>query len=331
MSFSIYNSQAKENLKDSFQRNHDYLRIALTDKCNLRCQYCMPFDRQDFYSKKKLMSADEIVKIAKLFVELGVKKIRLTGGEPLVRKDAAEIMECLSQLPVELCITTNGVLVNQYINVFKKSGIRSVNISLDSFNPEKFKSITHRDYFSKVLSNIHLLLQEGFHVKVNVVVMKGVNDDELTEFVNFTRHFPVHIRFIEFMPFAGNAWNEGKLFTYNEMLKRIESSYKIEKLEDNKHSTSKKYKVAGYLGTFAFITTMSTPFCADCNRMRLTADGKMKNCLFSKGEADLLTPLRNDEDIVPIIKKCVRMKAESMGGQMHAEKMENRSMILIGG
>jgi len=321
----------KQILEDSFQRKHDYLRISLIDKCNLRCQYCMPDEDMKFFSQNKLMTAEEIFEIASTFVDLGVNKIRLTGGEPLLRKDADKIIKQLSQLPVNLCITTNGVLADEFINIFKQADIKSVNISLDTLNAGKFFEITKRNHFTKVVNNIHLLMNEGFHVKVNLVVMKGVNDNELSEFISFTHHYPVHIRFIEFMPFTGNAWSEKKLFTYEEMLERIKSTFIIEKLEDKIHSTAKKYKVSGYRGTFAFITTMSTPFCGDCNRLRLTADGKMKNCLFSKGEADILSVLRNGEDIIPVIKKCVSMKAASMGGQTDPMNMENRSMILIGG
>jgi cyclic pyranopterin phosphate synthase len=291
----------------------------------------MPHDKDDFYPNEKLMNADEILGIAKIFTECGVKKIRLTGGEPLVRRDAANIIERISELPVEVCMTTNGLLVHRYISVLKKNKINSINVSLDSLKSERFKAMTYRDSFSQVFSNIQLLISEDFHVKVNMVVLKGVNEDELVDFIRFTKDHPVHIRFIEFMPFAGNAWSRDKLFTYKEMLDRVQSEFTIEKLTDRKHSTAKKYKVAGYSGTFAFITTMSTPFCNDCNRLRLTADGKMKNCLFSKGEADLLTPFRRGEDIVPIVKACVGMKAASLGGQVDPEKFENRSMISIGG
>jgi cyclic pyranopterin phosphate synthase len=331
MSSEVNQVADKKNLIDSFHRIHDYLRISITDKCNLRCRYCMPFDKKDFYSQQRLMNKTEIFQIASLFVDYGVKKIRLTGGEPLVRHDAGEIIKMLSGLPVKLCITTNGVLVHQFIDQFKSSGISSVNVSLDSMKADRFRAMTYRDDFTRVFANIHLLISEGFHVKVNMVVMKGINDEEVIDFVKFTEHLPVHIRFIEFMPFDGNAWSRDKLFSYKEMLETIRNNFNIEKLGDKIHSTSKKYRVPGFKGTFAFITTMTTPFCSDCNRLRLTADGKMKNCLFSKGEADLLTPFRNGEDIIPIIKKCVGIKEASLGGQTNPEKIVNRSMILIGG
>ncbi len=328
----IENHKTEEfTLKDSFQRKHNYLRISLTDKCNLRCQYCMPEEKMNFLSQKNLMTAEEIFNIASTFVMLGVNKIRLTGGEPLLRKDADIIMKQLSQLPAELCITTNGILVNEFIDVFKRSGIKSVNISLDTLHSGKFKEITQRNKFDKVIENIHILIKEGFHVKINLVVIKKMNDDELPEFIKFTKFNPVHVRFIEFMPFAGNGWNLEKLVTYHEMLERINSEFITEKLEDKIHSTSKKFRVPGNKGTFAFITTMSEPFCGDCNRLRITADGKIKNCLFSRGEADILTPFRNGEDIIPVIRKCLGMKAASMGGQTDPANMENRSMIQIGG
>ncbi len=316
---------------DSFGRTHDYLRISLTDKCNLRCRYCMPVDRKDFYSNDKLMSADEIFSIARMFTDHGVKKIRITGGEPLVRNEAPEIIRRLSTLPVKLCMTTNGVLVHRYLDELKSAGIVSINVSLDSMRADRFKAMTSRDYFPQVMSNIRLLISEGFHVKVNVVVLKNVNDDELIDFIKFTLTNPVHVRFIEFMPFAGNDWSKDKLFTYTEMLERIRLHFQFEKLEDKVHSTSKKYRIPSGAGTFAFITTMSTPFCGNCNRLRLTADGKMKNCLFSRGEADLLTPFRRGEDIIPVIRQCVYKKAASMGGQTNPDKIENRSMIRIGG
>lgn len=318
-------------LTDSFGRVHDYLRISLTDRCNLRCTYCMPSEDMQFALHSTLMTADEIYSIAKTFVGLGVKKIRLTGGEPLVRKDARQIIELLSELPVELTLTTNATKTNDFIEDFKKAGIKSVNVSLDTFDKEKFFTITRRNDFDKVLENIHQLISNNFHVKLNVVAMEGVNDDELLDFVKFTQNHPVHVRFIEFMPFPGNHWKMDKVFTYIEMLERIRANFEIEKLYDEKHSTAKKYNVSGYEGTFAFINTVTLPFCGDCNRMRLTADGKMKNCLFSKGEIDLLTPYRNGGDIEELIFKSLKDKKEQTGGQDFSVPTENRSMIAIGG
>lgn len=323
---------------DKYNRIHNYLRISLTDNCNLRCFYCMPEEEYDFTPASRLMQPGEIESLAKTFVQLGVDKIRLTGGEPLVRKDAAEIILSLSKLPVKLTLTTNGSRLNEFVDVLEQANIRSLNISLDTLQSEKFQLITRRNQFKKVYDNIELLLKKDFHVKVNVVVMKGLNDEEINDFVEWTKHEPVHIRFIEFMPFTGNRWTSNKVFTMQEMLEVIRQQYEVTRLQDEKHDTAKGYKVPGHKGTFAIISTMSENFCGDCNRMRLTADGKMKNCLFSKQETDLLSALRKGEDVVPLIHKSIQSKAKELGGQftadfehLHAEDIHNRSMITIGG
>jgi len=298
----------------------------------------MPLNKTDFSPPQNLMQADEIILIAKVFVEQGVSKIRLTGGEPLIRKDADIIIKKLSELPVELTLSSNGVLVDRYIDVFKEAGIRSLNISLDSLDEVKFKRITHQNYFQRVFSNILLLLEKNFHVKLNVVVMRTVNDDEIIDFVQLTKSLPVHVRFIEFMPFSGNKWKTQEVFTHAEILSKLEGEFDIVKLVDGKHDTTKKFKVIGHQGTFALISTMTQPFCSGCNRLRLTADGRMKNCLFSNGETDLLTSLRNGEDILPLIKANVMNKKKERGGQLielseikDPENIENRSMVSIGG
>lgn len=325
-------------ITDQHQRVHDYLRLSLTDSCNFRCTYCMPEENISCMPSAHLMQPDEIEKIATTFVSLGVKKIRLTGGEPLVRKEAPQIIEQLGKLPVELSITTNGVMVDRFLPIFRKAGIRSLNLSIDTLQRDKFKRITRRDSLDKVWENILLLVEEGVHVKLNVVLMKGVNDEEVMDFIQLTRDLPLHVRFIEFMPFDGNRWENEKVITAEQVLENIEQEVSIVKLKDEKHATAKKYKILDAAGTFAFITTMSEPFCGDCNRMRLTADGKMKNCLFSNDEADILGTLRKGEDIVPVIKMCMWNKHAKMGGQFQEtyEKtdgatIDNRSMIKIGG
>lgn len=325
-------------LTDNFGRRHDYLRIALTDVCNFRCQYCIPEENTTFMPSSKLMSVDEIDAIAREFVKLGVKKIRLTGGEPLVRKDVDFILKKLAVLPVKLAITTNGVRLDKFINLFEEINLTSLNISLDTLNAEKFKSITKRDVFEKVMNNINLLLHRNFYVKINMVVMKGVNEDEILDFVEWTKTKPIHVRFIEFMPFDKNNWNHESVFTHQEIINKIATKYEFVKIKDKINATAKKYKPLNHAGTFAIISTMSQPFCDTCNRMRLTADGKMKNCLFSKGEADILGSYRNGEDISPMIKQCVFVKKSKLGGQFEGDfkeidtsKIDNRSMLKIGG
>ena len=323
---------------DSFGRDHNYLRISLTDNCNLRCFYCMPEEDYEFTPASRLMQLDEIEAIAKIFVAQGVNKIRLTGGEPLVRKDADKIILALSKLPVTLTLTTNGTRLHEYAAVLKEANIKSLNISLDTLQPEKFLLLTRRDQFKQVYDNIHLLISKGFHVKVNVVAMKGMNDMEINDFIEWTKATPVHVRFIEFMPFSGNKWVSNKVFTWQQILQVVESKYTVVRLNDDVHDTAKKYAVPGHAGSFAVISTMTSPFCSGCNRMRLTADGKMKNCLFSKEETDLLTAFRRGENILPLIQQSITSKAKELGGQftadfehLHAEDIHNRSMITIGG
>ncbi len=325
-------------LLDNFQRNHDYLRISLTEKCNLRCTYCMPEEGVALRNRSCFMNKDEVVEVAKIFTSLGINKIRLTGGEPLVCKDAHEIILQLSKLPVWLAITTNGILADEFLDTFKKSGIRSLNVSLDTLNSENFFSITRRNEFEKVISNIHLLLLHNFFVKVNVVVMNGENENEILDFVEWTREFPLHVRFIEFMPFQGNKWHGRKVFPMKAILSLIRSKYDFIKLNDKKNDTTKKFKVINHQGTFSIISTMSEPFCKNCNRLRLTADGKLKNCLFSNDEVDLLTPFRKGENIRNLIENSVKMKKEKQGGLFFSKSSLietlstiNRSMITIGG
>jgi GTP 3',8-cyclase len=325
-------------IEDKYNRVHNYLRISLTDNCNLRCFYCMPEEKYEFAAASQLMQQQEIEALAKIFVSLGVNKIRLTGGEPLVRKDAGEIIRALSQLPVKLTLTTNGSRLHEFVDILDESGVHSLNISLDTLDAEKFQLITRRNQFQRVYDNIQLLLRRGFHVKINMVVMKGLNEHEITDFVEWTKHDPVHVRFIEFMPFTGNRWASNKVLTMQQMLQVIQEKYEIERLQDEKHDTAKGYSVPGHQGTFAVISTMSANFCGDCNRLRLTADGKMKNCLFAEKETDLLTALRNGEDVIPLIHHNIRSKAKELGGQftpdfqhLQADGIHNRSMITIGG
>lgn len=323
---------------DGFNRAHNYLRISMTDNCNLRCFYCMPEEDYEFTPASRLMQPEEIEAIAKIFVAQGVNKIRLTGGEPLVRKDAADIIMRLSKLPINLTITTNGTRLHEFADVLESAGVKSLNISLDTLNKEKFNLMTRRNQFERVYENIQLMIQKKFHVKINMVVIKNLNHDEIIDFVQWTKNEPVHVRFIEFMPFTGNHWQNEKVFTLQQILETVSSEFDILPLEKEKHETAKKYIIPGHKGTFAVISTMSAPFCSDCNRMRLTADGKMKNCLFSQSETDLLTPFRNKEDILPLIYQSILDKKKALGGQFTTDtehidttKINNRSMISIGG
>ncbi|MEL6810969.1 MAG: GTP 3',8-cyclase MoaA [Bacteroidota bacterium] len=327
-------------LTDAFGREHSYLRISLTERCNLRCTYCMPADGIQLSPKSHIMTYEEIFTIAKVFVDHGVSKIRLTGGEPLVRKDVNRIIKSLAALPVELTLTTNGVIVDRFIDLFKSAGIKKLNVSLDSLDPDKNQSITRRNYFQKVYNNIMLLIKEGFFVKLNCVLMKGFNDGEIIDFIELTKELPIHVRFIEFMPFEGNKWNMEKLVSLDEILTRVHKNYPSEyilRLPDAPNDTAKNYAISGYKGTFAIISSVTNPFCDGCNRIRLTADGKIKNCLFSQSESDLLTDLRADKSIIPIIQKTMQSKLKIRSGMNTLDDFKdpdshnNRSMITIGG
>ena len=328
-------------LTDSFKRKHTYLRISLTELCNLRCTYCMPAEGIQLSPKSHIMSFDEVYQIAKTFVDYGVTKIRLTGGEPLVRKDVGIILQKLASLNVELSMTTNAVIIDKYIETLKECNIKNLNVSLDSLDADKFHKITRRNNFNKVYQNLLLLIKEGFNVKVNAVLIKGFNDNEIIDFINLSKNLPITIRFIEFMPFDGNKWDKGKMVSYANVMKKVNSSFDVSRvirLQDAPNDTSKNYKIEGYKGSFAIISSVTNPFCDSCNRIRLTANGRIKNCLFSNTETDLLTPFREGKDITPFIQSSIGKKFKVRGGMDTLEKLEtpdlhgkNRSMITIGG
>ena len=327
-------------LTDRHDRTHRSLRISIVDKCDLRCTYCMPED-QHFLKREELMTREEIVTIARLFVERhGITKIRLTGGEPLVRPDAVDIVRDLVRLPVKLGLTTNALTLHKHLDGLIDAGLRSLNVSLDTFDAERFRKITRRDGYDVVWANIQEAHRRGLRVKLNMVVMRGVNDDELLRFVELTRDHDIHVRFIEFMPFAGNHWGRERVYTYAEMLGHIGSVHSFEKLTDDPHSTAKAYRVPGWKGTFAVISTVTEPFCGTCDRLRLTAEGRMRNCLFAREETDLLSALRRGENIAPLIEANVLAKHVMLGGlpAFKPEKQEEvlhdlsaRPMVSIGG
>ncbi|MFT6856285.1 MAG: molybdenum cofactor biosynthesis protein A [Cyclobacteriaceae bacterium] len=321
---------------DKFGRPHNYLRISLTDRCNLRCFYCMPEEGIQLMDKPSIMTLEEIISIAKTYVNLGVDTIRLTGGEPLVRKNVDFLIKELASLGVGLRITTNGILLDKYFDLFEETGLRKINISLDTLNKAQAAFITKRDYYDRIMKNIQTGLKRGFSIKLNVVLIKGVNDAEINDFIALTKDQHLDIKFIEFMPFKGNKWDWSKGVSEEEILTIIKNKFgAVDALENPKHSTSRNFQVSGYKGSFGIISTITNPFCSDCNRIRLTADGKMKNCLFANSETDILTPFRNGQALEEIILQAIQEKKFSRDGmdmKMDADQYEsNRSMISIGG
>jgi cyclic pyranopterin phosphate synthase len=299
----------------------------------------MPEEGVALRDKSHFMTSEEVIAIAKTFVGLGVKKIRLTGGEPLIKKDVANVIKQLGELPVELAISTNAVLVHNFIDVFKDAGIKSVNVSLDSLNAERFNKISRRENFDIIKSNIDLLIANDFDVKINVVVMRDVNEDEIIDFISWSKQDRIKIRFIEFMPFDGNKWDWDKKVSLQEILDITNAHFgkdEVIKVADKPNDTAKNYQLKDSKGSFGIISTVTNPFCDTCNRIRLTADGKIKNCLFSTGETDILTSFRNGDDIENLIKSDILNKKKERGGAIDfsnetVKTMTNRNMTSIGG
>ncbi|KAM0865057.1 hypothetical protein ACQ4PT_043523 [Festuca glaucescens] len=329
---------SSDMLLDSFGRFHSYLRISLTERCNLRCQYCMPAEGVELTPKSELLSHDEIIRVANIFVASGVDKIRLTGGEPTIRKDLEDICLRLSGLKglKTLAMTTNGVVLSKKLPRLKECGLNALNISLDTLIPAKFEFMTRRKGHSKVMESIDTAIELGYDpVKVNCVVMCGMNDDEICDFVELTRHKPINVRFIEFMPFDGNVWNVKKLVPYAEILDKVRQHFKgVERLQDHPSDTAKNFRIDGHVGTISFITSMTEHFCAGCNRLRLLADGNFKVCLFGPSEVSLREPMHSgidDTGLKEIISAAVKRKKAKHAGMFDIAKTTNRPMIHIGG
>ncbi|XP_015183379.1 PREDICTED: molybdenum cofactor biosynthesis protein 1 isoform X1 [Polistes dominula] len=307
------NTYSNDILTDSFKRHHTYLRISITERCNLRCTYCMPVEGVKLTAKGGILTTEEIIRLAALFTKEGICKIRLTGGEPTVRKDVVDIIAELKKLEnlEQVAITTNGLTLTRQLPALQRAGLDALNISLDTLKVDRFEQFTRRKGWAKVMASIDLAVQLGYNpVKVNCVVMRGFNDDELVDFVDMTKDRPLDIRFIEYMPFYGNEWKENKMVSFNEMKKIIRQTYpEFQALPNKLNDTSKAYQVPGFVGQVGFITSMTHNFCSSCNRLRITADGNLKVCLFEgDSEVSLRDALRNgtsEEDLKEIIRKAV--------------------------
>ncbi|KIM47478.1 hypothetical protein M413DRAFT_200931 [Hebeloma cylindrosporum] len=329
-----------KHLTDSFDRKHNYLRISLTERCNLRCFYCMPSEGIELSPDGKLLTNDEILRLATLFVKSGVTKIRLTGGEPTVRKGIADIIASLNELRQyglkSIGMTSNGLSLHRRLPQLVSNGLTHLNLSLDTLDPFKFELITRRKGHDAVLKALNVALESNLAaVKLNVVVIKGLNDSEVLDFVEMTKNQSISVRFIEFMPFTGNKWDQKKMVESSELLKRIKARHpEVRRAPDELNDTARSWSIPGYQGSFGFISSMSDHFCASCNRLRITADGQIKVCLFDAKEVSLRDEMRmgaSDDELLEIIGQAVFGKKEKHAGMKDIDVVTNRPMILIGG
>ena len=328
-------------LKDKFGRQITYLRLAVTDRCNLRCQYCMPAHGIDIVDRKELLTFKEMYRITRVLSELGVNKVRLTGGEPFVRKDFVNFLEMLSfnDKLDEINITTNGALISKYISKLEELKIGTINLSIDSLSKENFAKITRRNVFDEVYKTLEALEKSTLKLKLNVVVQSGVNTHEIIDFIELSKHKNIAVRFIEEMPFNGVGQRDTKeVWNYTKILDLINTHYnETTPLESDKSSTSHNFKVKNYQGTFGIIPAFTRTICNDCNRIRITATGMFKNCLFDEGVFNIRDFIRNgasNEDIKQLFLSIVNEKPKN-GFVAEASRKNNKkvseSMSTIGG
>lgn len=321
----------------------------------------MPEEGVPLSPPPRLLTTPEIIYLSSLFVSQGVTKIRLTGGEPTVRRDILNIMREIGKLRSsglrDLCLTTNALSLHNKLDAMVDAGLTGVNISLDTLDPYQFQIMTRRKGFDNVMKSIHRILEmnrcgANIKLKINCVVLRGLNDRELIPFVEFGQDNPVEVRFIEYMPFGGNKWSQGKMVPYHEMRERIEEKYPLQRLADHHNDTSKTFQVPGFQGRIGFISSLTDHFCGTCNRLRITADGNLKVCLFGNAEVSLRDMIRKaneglpiqdmnmleslqaterEQDLLEVIGMAVKRKKARHAGMKLLQNMENRPMILIGG
>ncbi|MGV8945930.1 MAG: GTP 3',8-cyclase MoaA [Lutibacter sp.] len=326
-------------LTDKFGRKITYLRLAVTDRCNLRCQYCMPPQGVDIVDKKELLTYKEMYRIIRVLSELGVNKVRLTGGEPFVRRDFVNFLESLSfnDRLEEINITTNGALISNHIEKLEELKINAINLSIDSLQKEKFAKITRRDVFDSVYDTFEKLEKSNLKLKLNVVVQPGVNTDEIIDFVELSKNKDIAIRFIEEMPFNGKGQRHmEEVWNYNKIMAHIRSHYSnIEPIISKKSSTSINYRIPNYEGTFGVIPAFTRTICSDCNRIRITAIGLFKNCLFDGGVFNVRDFIRNgasDDELKTMFINTVHHKPENgFIAEAARDNDVSESMSTIGG
>jgi cyclic pyranopterin phosphate synthase len=333
-------------MRDNFLRVIDYLRVSVTDRCNLRCLYCMPPDGVVPLEHKDILTYEEIVRIVKIGAGLGVRKVRLTGGEPLTRKNISFLISSIKKVCgiEDLSLTTNGILLEKYAREIARAGLDRVNVSVDSFDPARFGEITRGGSLDAVLRGLSAAEKAGLSpIKINMVPIRGLNDEEVRDFARLTLDSDYHVRFIEFMPSGSNdCWSPEKYITTDELRKTIETIGPLTPVRMRKYGPSRYFRLKGAKGVIGFISALTHHFCADCNRMRLTSDGKLRPCLFSETEIDLKTALRSgepDSEIERFFKLAIEIKPEghnmsdriNLKGPAALDTNRRRPMSKIGG
>jgi cyclic pyranopterin phosphate synthase len=329
----------REPLRDGHGRLIGDLRVSVTDRCNFRCQYCMPAEGLPWLERAEILTFEEIARLVSLFGKMGVHDVRLTGGEPLVRKQFAQLAQMLARIDTvhDLSVTTNGFLLERDAEALVRAGINRFNVSVDSLQRDRFFELTRRDALPQVLRGLEQLatFPEAHPIKINAVAMRGFTEDEVIPFAEFARATPYEVRFIEFMPLdADHAWSEDQVLTGAEIREAINAVYPLEAAPREPHATARIYNFADGHGKVGFINPVSEPFCGDCNRVRLTADGRLRTCLFSLNETDLRTPMRDgaeDRELERIIREAVWLKELKHHVGEPGFIQPARSMSAIGG
>ncbi|MDR8390741.1 GTP 3',8-cyclase MoaA [Aliifodinibius sp. S!AR15-10] len=324
-------------LIDNHGRRMDYLRLAVTDRCNLRCQYCMPEQGVKHVPHDNILRWEEMLRLCRILVDHGLRKIRITGGEPFVRKDLVPFLAELAKLEPrpQIGITTNGVLLDRYLDQLEEADIKHLNISLDSLSPQIYKKITRRNNFKETWNSLLKAVNRGFNVKTNTVLQPGLNDDEIEDFVKLTKSLPITARFIEPMPFSGSPDHEFQEFSGYKIKERLEKAFDIKPLNKNDSRVATLYKVKGYAGRVGIIFAFSRTFCDSCSRMRISAQGQMRTCLYGQNVLDLRELLRcgsSDKTIINAINNVLQKRFKNgFEAEKHRTKSLFESMSAIGG
>jgi cyclic pyranopterin phosphate synthase len=326
-------------LLDPYSRKINYLRISVTDRCNLRCRYCMPEEGIPLISHEEILTYEEMLRMVRVFAREGISKVRLTGGEPLVRKGIVDFISRLSQIEgiEDLSLTTNGILLKEFAPDLKRAGLKRINISLDSLRRERFYRIARRDGYERVWEGIEASLSAGLSpIKINMVAIRGVNDDEIESFAQLTLRLPLTVRYIEYMPSGnGEEWKESDILTIPQIKNRLEKMGTLIPIPpDRWDGPARRFRMAGALGEIGLIGAVSSHFCGDCNRLRLTADGKIRTCLFSDDEVDMKEILRkggSDGDLREQLLLALQRKPERHHINTYQFKKCQRNMSAIGG